>query len=159
MDHELHDLLLALDGVEQSPRYHPEGDALFHSLQVFDLARAATDDREMWAAALFHDVGKSVRSGDAGHDEIGADLLAGLVSDRVEWLVRHHLDLLRDARKTRRRLHGDQRLADLEKLRTWDVKGRRPEARVLSVNDAMCILFPRGVSLPMNEDERFDERS
>jgi hypothetical protein len=42
MDPELLSLLEALDGVAQSPRYHPEGDALFHSLQVFDLARRAT---------------------------------------------------------------------------------------------------------------------
>jgi hypothetical protein len=34
MHHELRDLLLALDGVAQPARYPPEGDALFHSLQV-----------------------------------------------------------------------------------------------------------------------------
>ena len=28
-----------LESVKQNPRYHPEGDALFHSLQVFQLAR------------------------------------------------------------------------------------------------------------------------
>ncbi len=32
-------LLLPLEYVKQSPKYHPEGDALYHSLQVFDLAR------------------------------------------------------------------------------------------------------------------------
>src|SRR5690606_4791629 len=46
MHHELLSLLLALDGVQQPLRYHPEGDALYHSLQVFDLAYAATDDPE-----------------------------------------------------------------------------------------------------------------
>src|SRR6185295_3989267 len=30
-------LLLPLEEVKQSPRYHPEGDALFHTLQVFEL--------------------------------------------------------------------------------------------------------------------------
>src|SRR4051812_47975620 len=98
---ELLELLVALDGVAQPVRYHPEGDALFHSLQVFDRARRSTEDRELWAAALLHDVGKAVES--ATHDEIGADLLDGLVSDRVVFLVRHHLDLLRDPRRTRRR--------------------------------------------------------
>ena len=91
---DLFDLLTSLDGVAQPVRYHPEGDALFHSLQVFQHARSATDDRELWAAALLHDVGKSVDGHD--HDTIGADLLEGLVSDRVVFLVRHHLDLLRD---------------------------------------------------------------
>jgi len=104
VDPELLDLLLALDGVQQSPRFHPEGDALFHSLQVFDLARRATEDRELWAAALFHDVGKAIDDDEQGHDEVGADLLEGLVSERVVWLVRHHLDLLRDPKRTRARL-------------------------------------------------------
>ena len=31
-------LLLPLENVHQKPRYHPEGDALYHSLQVFELA-------------------------------------------------------------------------------------------------------------------------
>ena len=29
-------LLLPLENVKQNPRYHPEGDVLYHSLQVFD---------------------------------------------------------------------------------------------------------------------------
>ena len=32
-------LLLPLENVKQNLKYHPEGDALYHSLQVFDLAR------------------------------------------------------------------------------------------------------------------------
>jgi hypothetical protein len=140
MHDDLRTLLWALDGVEQSPKYHPEGDALFHSLQVFDLARRATDDRELWAAALFHDVGKAVQGQD--HDEIGADLLEGLLSDRSVWLVRHHLDLLRDARRTRQRYFDTPELLDLERLRRWDVGGRRRDAAVLEVDDALDILFP-----------------
>src|SRR5262245_26798554 len=34
-------LLLPLEDVKRSPRYHPEGDVLYHSLQVFELARQA----------------------------------------------------------------------------------------------------------------------
>lgn len=141
MDPELLDLLLALDGVQQSPRYHPEGDALFHSLQVFDLARRATDDRELWAAALFHDVGKAIDDDEQGHDEVGADLLEGLVSERVVWLVRHHLDLLRDPKRTRARLIGTRELEDLESLRRWDLGGRSPHARVLSAEACLHLLF------------------
>lgn len=138
MDDELLDLLLALDGVAQSPKFHPEGDALFHSLQVFDLARNATHDLDLWAAALFHDVGKAIDG--ASHDEIGADLLEGLLSDRAVWLVRHHLDLLRDPRRTRRRFSGTAELVDLELLRSWDLGGRRPHARVLPAEDAFDLL-------------------
>jgi len=139
---ELASLLHALDGVQQSPKYHPEGDALFHSLQVFELATRATDDRVLWAAALLHDVGKAIDGPE--HDEVGADLLEGLLCDRAVWLVRHHLDLLRDPRRARRRLHGTAALRDLEALRRWDLGGRDPRARVLDVDDALARLFEGG---------------
>jgi predicted HD phosphohydrolase len=138
MNDELVSLLAALDGIQQSPKYHPEGDALFHSLQVFDLAVEGTDDPVLWAAALFHDVGKAIDS--PLHDEIGADLLAGLLPERVVWLVRHHLDLLKDPRRARRRYRGTKELADLEQLRRWDLGGRDPKARVRSVEGAFSLL-------------------
>jgi HD superfamily phosphodiesterase len=139
MNDELFSLLAALNGVRQSPRYHPEGDALFHSLQVFEHATRATEDRVMWAAALFHDVGKAVDG--PTHDDVGADLLDGLLPKRAVWLVRHHLDLLKDARTTRRRHQGSAALRDLEQLRRWDLAGRDPKARVLGIDDALALLF------------------
>ncbi len=135
---ELVSLLEALDGIQQSPKYHPEGDALYHSLQVFELATRATDDRVLWAAALFHDVGKAIDG--PLHDEIGADLLEGLLPDRAVWLVRHHLDLLRDPRRTRRRWLGTPELLDLERLRKWDLGGRNPNARVMPLDSAFALL-------------------
>ena len=139
MDHDLLDLLLALDGIQQDPRWHPEGDALFHSLQAFDLARRDTDDRELQAAALLHDVGKAL--GSADHAESGADLLEGLVTPRVVWLVRHHLDLLDAPGATKRRLRGSPALADLQRLRRWDVRGRSPHASVLAPDAALALLL------------------
>jgi len=130
----LTDLLSALEGVAQDPVWHPEGDALFHSLQVFGHARRATDDPDLLAAALLHDVGKGL---DRPHEEEGAELVAPWVSERVCWLVRHHLDLLRDPRRTRRRLRGSPQLRDLQQLRAWDVAGRDPEAWVPSVEEAV----------------------
>src|ERR1700744_2827706 len=135
MNDELVSLLAALDGIQQSPKYHPEGDALYHSLQVFDLAVNATDDRVLWAAALFHDVGKAVDG--PLHDEVGADLLDGLLPERAVWLVRHHLDLLKDPRRTRSRYRGTKELADLEQLRRWDLGGRDPKARGRSIEGAV----------------------
>lgn len=133
------DLLLALEGVRQDPRYHPEGDALYHSLQVFQLARRHTTDRALWAAALLHDVGKAVSGPD--HDEVGADLLDGLVAPRVVWLVRHHLRLLRQPGPTRRRLRRTTALTDLERLRRFDLGGRAPGAAVLPPHDALSLLL------------------
>ena len=138
MDDDLFSLLSSLNGVRQSPRHHPEGDALFHSLQVFALARRETTDRALWAAALFHDVGKAVDG--PTHDEVGADLLEGLVCSRTVWLVRHHLDLLKEPRATRRRYRGTSALRDLEKLRRWDLGGRDPNARVITIEAAFDLL-------------------
>jgi hypothetical protein len=139
MNEDLFSLLSDLDGVRQSPRYHPEGDALFHSLQVFELARRSTTNRVLWAAALFHDVGKA--QGGPDHDEVGADLLTGLLCPHAVWLVRHHLDLLYDGRTARRRHRGTEALRDLELLRRWDVGGRDPRARTVSLEEALDQLF------------------
>lgn len=157
MLHDLLDLLTALDGVQQDPRWHPEGDALYHSLQAFELARRETADRGLWAAALLHDVGKAVSSPD--HDEVGADLLEGLVAPRVVWLVRHHLDLLRIPRPTKRLLHGTAALAALQRLRRWDVGGRSPTALVMNPDAALAILLDDGgeLLLPSGQPAPFDE--
>lgn len=144
MDDDLFSLLSSLNGVRQSPRHHPEGDALFHSLQVFELARRESADPVLWAAALFHDVGKAVDG--PLHDEVGADLLDGLLCPRAVWLVRHHLDLLKDPRATRRRHRGTDALRDLEKLRRWDLGGRDPRARVVSIDCAFDQLIAGGTS-------------
>jgi exopolyphosphatase/pppGpp-phosphohydrolase len=150
MNQDLLELLLALDGVRQDPRYHPEGDALFHSLQAFDLARRDTDDRALWAAALLHDVGKALGSDD--HAEVGAELLDGLVAPRVVWLVRHHLDLLNAPAATKRKLRGSPALADLQRLRRWDVGGRSPRASVLSAGDALDLLLHDGGEALLSPD-------
>jgi len=128
-DQTLIDLLDALDGVLQHREHHPEGDALYHSLQVFEHATRATRDPELWAAALLHDVGKAISV--EGHAEMGAELLTDVVSPRVVWLVRHHMALAYRPHRTRRRLRNDPRLRDLEHLRRWDLAGRSPHAHVL----------------------------
>jgi len=153
MDDDLVSLLSGLNGIRQSPRYHPEGDALFHSLQVFMLAQRETTDRVMWAAALFHDVGKAVDG--PLHDEVGADLLDGLLCPRAVWLVRHHLDLLKEPRVTRRRHRGTSALRDLERLRRWDLGGRDPNARVVSIECAFDELAANDTSF-LYADGSFD---
>ncbi len=140
MEDDLRDLLYALDGVAQDRAYHPEGDALYHSLQAFEHARRATRDRALWAAALLHDVGKA--GGGRDHDRLGAELLDGVVAPRIVWLVRHHLDLLRAPGVTRRRLRRyPAALADLERLRRYDVAGRDPRALVLDPEEALGLVL------------------
>ena len=93
-------LLEPLEGVKQSPKYHPEGDALYHSLQVFELAREERPyDEEFLLAALLHDVGKAidpadhVERGSSGDRRFGQR--ANRVADRASYegstLSRQHL--------------------------------------------------------------------
>ena len=131
--------LLNLEGVEQSPQYHPEGDALYHSLQVFELAYNETNDPELWEAALFHDLGKAIDS--PCHELVGAEMLAGLLPSRVIWLVEHHLDLLKHSARTRKKLSGSQQLTDLEQLRRWDLKGRRVDVDVIAPELALELVL------------------
>jgi len=72
--------------VRQDPVKHPEGDALEHSLQVFDLVRAERPyDEELLTAALVHDVGLAIDRGDPVPAALEA--VAGLVTPRTAWLV------------------------------------------------------------------------
>src|SRR5262249_30376568 len=74
-------LLLPLENVKQPLKYHPEGDALYHSLQVFDHARdALAYDEEFLLAALLHDVGKAIDPHD--HVAAGLEALDGFITER-----------------------------------------------------------------------------
>lgn len=72
--------VMALQGVEQPPQFHPEGDVWEHTLRMLALLRPGSDLRLAWAV-LLHDVGKALtRSVDEagvhfyGHVERGAPL-------------------------------------------------------------------------------------
>jgi hypothetical protein len=145
LSEHLYSLLTPLHRVHQHPRYHPEGDALYHSLQVFQLAYKACDDPQLWAVALLHDIGKAVNT--SQHAKIGADELEGLLSSRIVWLIRHHLHLLKAARRTRHWLRNTPQLRELEQLRAWDLKGRSPHATVFSPKKAIDILMKHSNSL------------
>jgi predicted HD phosphohydrolase len=81
-----------LEAVKQDARIHPEGDALYHSLQVFERAREARPyDEEFLLAALLHDVGKGIDPRD--HVASALEALRGTLTERTAWLIAHHHDL------------------------------------------------------------------
>lgn len=75
--------LFALIGQIQPIKFHPEGDAFEHSLQVLGKVAAMTTDKDVRFAALFHDVGKGLTPKEElpkhhNHDAKGAELLKEL---------------------------------------------------------------------------------
>ena len=121
-------LLLPLENVKESPTYHPEGDALYHSLQVFDLAKAELPyDEEFLLAALLHDVGKGIDRQD--HVAAGLEALAGHITPRIAWFIEHHMegqDLLDGSLgvRARRRLETSEDYEELKLLARCDRNGR-----------------------------------
>ena len=135
-------LLVPLETVKQSPEYHPEGDALYHSLQVFDLARDALPyDEEFQLAALLHDVGKAIDPRD--HVAAALEALEGHITDRTAWLIDHHMEAgaLRDGTlgvRARRRLEASEDFDDLMLLCDCDRRGRQRGVQVPDVEDALA---------------------
>lgn len=113
LDYPFH-MLQRLQGTEQSPVHHPEGNVWNHTLLVVDQAASrkeeSTDPRAFMWAALLHDIGKpdatKIRKGRItayDHDKMGADLAREFLVafdpepafiDRVFWLVRYHMQPL-----------------------------------------------------------------
>lgn len=146
------EILSDLEFIKESSNYHPEENVLVHSLQVFELAYHATNDPELWAAALLHDVGKAINY--EQHDVYGADLFRGLLSPRIVWLVEHHLDLLKQPKKTRHALQPPQ-LQDLEQLRRWDLQGRQPNKSVVSIEFALDNLLHYHAQITQQNADNF----
>jgi len=141
-------LLLPLEHVEQSPEDHPEGDVLYHSLQVFELGRQRLPyDEEFLTAALLHDVGKAIDRRD--HVAAGLEALDGAISPRTAWLIEHHVDALSFGEATlgvrhRRRLEASEDFEELMLLADCDRRGRAVGMSVPDVREALDYL--RGLS-------------
>jgi hypothetical protein len=137
-------LLLPLENVKGPAAYHPEGDVLYHSLQVFEQAKdRRAYDEEFLLAALLHDVGKGIDPTD--HVRAGLDALDGLITPRTHWLIEHHMDAHDYRRGTlagrlRRELEASPDFEDLLLLRECDDAGRVPGAVVGTIDEALNYL-------------------
>lgn len=137
-------LLRPLDKVKQSPKYHPEGDVLYHLLQVFELAREERPyDEEFLQAALLHDIGKGLDP----FDHVGAALeaLDGLITERTHFLIENHM-LAQECKagtighRARQKLEASPDFEDLMLLRDCDDRGREQGVMVGTVEEAIDYL-------------------
>ncbi len=127
--------LQPLESVKLNPKHHPEGDALFHSLQVFQLARDVRPyDEEFLLAALLHEVGLAIDPDSSVAAAI--DALRGSVTERTLWLIEHQNDLPIPA-KLKRTIDGSDYADDLLLLRELDQAGRVPGQAVDTVVEVL----------------------
>jgi hypothetical protein len=137
-------LLLPLEDIKENSQAHPEGDVLYHSLQVFELARNELPyDEEFLLAALLHDVGKAIDSRD--HVAAGLEALEGYITPRTAWLIEHHVDALSLrsgmlGARSRRRLETSEDFEELMLLAQCDLQGRAVGAEVAEVPDALAYI-------------------
>lgn len=137
-------LLLPLDRVMQSTDTHPEGDVLYHSLQVFELTCETHPwDEELLTAALLHDVGKGIDPRDS--HEAGLVALGGFITERTRWLIENLPSVHRIFEGTlgaraRRRLAAAESWEELDILAAHDRDGRVPGRTVRQPEDAVDFL-------------------
>jgi len=98
-----------MQGVAQSPDFHPEGDVFVHTLLLLEQLPAGVSET-LALGALFHDVGKPVCAGEHdgritfyAHPAVGAEMAVAICQrlrrsratwERVAYLVRNHLRLV-----------------------------------------------------------------
>lgn len=134
-------LLLPLENVKQNLKYHPEGDALYHSLQVFDHARnALAYDEEFLLAALLHDIGKAIDPQD--HVAAGLEALDGFITERTSWFIEHHMEAQQEldgtlGARARRRLKESPDYEELLLLARCDRNGRQIGAQAPELEEAL----------------------
>jgi hypothetical protein len=137
-------LLLPLENVKQNRQYHPEGDALYHSLQVYDLAcEQLPYDEELLLAALLHDVGKAIDPSD--HVTAGLEALAGFITERSAWLIGNHMlgHAIHEGtlgQRAWRRLRQTEDYEELLLLARCDRQGRQVGVSVPEVDEVLDYL-------------------
>ena len=135
------ELMAPLDRVRLPVDTHPEGDLLYHSLQVFELAHEHRPwDPEFLTAALLHECGRGLDPYDSHNATL--DAVAPFVSDRTFWLIenlptQHRLSDGTIGIRARRRLVGHEDGEILRLLAWCDSDGRIPGRQVRSLEDCL----------------------
>ncbi|MCX7422185.1 MAG: HD domain-containing protein [Planctomycetia bacterium] len=137
-------LMLPLEGVGQSKKHHPEGDVLYHSLQVFELARDELPyDEEFLLAALLHDLGKGIDPDD--HVNAALEALGEFITPRTAWFIEHHMEAHLVAEGTigfraKHRLRESPDFDELMLLQKCDRNGRQRGMEVMELDEALDFL-------------------
>ncbi len=137
-------LLAPLEEIHENLAAHPEGDLLYHSLQVFELARHHRPyDEEFLLAALLHDVGKAIDP--KQHEVAAVEALAGWITARTAWLIEQHTAALalragKLGARARRRLEENEDYEELMLLAECDQAGRQPGAAAPELSEALAYI-------------------
>ena len=138
------DIVRMLSAVRQDPAKHPEGDALEHSLQVFDRVHEECPfDEELLTAALVHDVGRAIDRSDPVTAGVAA--LGDLITPRTRWLMENlHAGWFHAAGtlglRARHRLEQHPDFLDVLLLAESDRRGRIRGYASPSLDEAIVIL-------------------
>jgi hypothetical protein len=150
-------LLLPLSRVMLDPASHPEGDALYHSLQVFEQGRAVQPyDEEFLLACLLHEVGWAIDPVDPLRS--GLEALGTLITDRTRFLIEQrpaavqYLQTGRCSRSVRQSPDFD----DLLLLVRCDRAGRRFGVPTADVDEALDYIA--GLDTLWDEERRDEVR-
>ena len=148
-------LLAPLEEIHENLAAHPEGDLLYHSLQVFELARQHRPyDEELLLAALLHDVGKAIDP--KQHESAAIEALAGWITPRTAWLIEQHTAALalragKLGARARRRLEECEDYEELMLLAECDQAGRQPGVATPDLSEALAYI--RQLSQACDEGE------
>ena len=134
----MHLLLKRLGQVQFDSADHPEGNVLYHSLQVFERGLSERPyDEEFLLACLLHDAGMAIDRRDPVRALLRA--LGDLISERTRFLIENRsagLEYLQTG-KMSRSLRRSEHFDDLVLLARCDREGRTPGAEVCELDEAL----------------------
>jgi hypothetical protein len=145
-------LLEPLARVQLDPRWHPEGDALYHSLQVFELGKAERPyDEEFLLACLLHEIGRAINP---QHTVLLAiDALGTLITDRTRFLIEQRpvAAAYLQTGECPKSLKKSEDFEDAVLLARCDRAGRVPGMQVGTLDEALDYLA--GLDTAWDDDE------